>query len=175
MSTSASVGETLTHQKKLLGRHVSAETAAPPSLPRDFDGTRVELWKDFSFQLKAYLEMLEPDFANCMNFAASSQQPLTDKCYVRGLEGTLLDEARWVRMSQQLRYFLILLCSGPPLRIIQSADTQNGFELWRLLNRRYTVEPLVRQHGAPGRILKSSLSEIHFPDATARLDPETWS
>ena len=75
-------------------------------------------------------------------------------------------------MSQQLRYFLILLCSGPPLRIIQSADTQNGFELWRLLNRRYTVEPLVRQHGAPGRILESSLSEIHFPDATARLEAE---
>ena len=64
MSTSASVGESLTHQQTLLGLHVSAETAASPSLPRDFDGTRVELWKDFSLQLKAYLEMLEPDFVN---------------------------------------------------------------------------------------------------------------
>ena len=79
MSTSASVGETLTHQKKLRGLHVSAETAASLSLPRDFDGTRVELWKDLSFQLKAYLEMLEPDFVCCMNFATSPREPIADE------------------------------------------------------------------------------------------------
>ena len=66
-------------QKELLGLNVSADAASQLHnfaqelpLPRDFDGTRMEHWKNFSFQLKAYLEMLEPDFVNCMNFAAAS-------------------------------------------------------------------------------------------------------
>ena len=148
MSASLSVCESHT-QKELLGLRVSAEAAAQSRsfpgelpLPRDFDGTRKDQWKNFANELTAYLEMLEPDFVNCMNHAAASAEPVTAHNRVlEQLEARIPDE-RYFRMSEQLRYLLIILCSGPPLKIIQSSDTQNGFEIWRLLCRRLLMTQL---------------------------------
>ena len=109
--------------------------------------------------------MIEPDFSNCMNYAAASVDPVTDQCHVLEQAGVRVPDERYIRMSGQLRYLLIILGSGSPLRIIQSSDTQNGFEIWRLLCRHYTAEPVVSQHGTLGRILEPSLPEDHFHDA----------
>ena len=68
-------------------------------------------------------------------------------------------------MSRQLKSLLITLCNGPPLTIIQSTVTENGFEIWRLLCRRYSPDPVVSQYGALGQILEPSLPEAHFQDA----------
>ena len=123
-------------QKELLGLRVSAAAMAQPNnfarelpLPRDFDGTRMELWKDFSYELRAYLNMLEPDFTNYMNRAADSADPVTDQRYVLEQDGARIPDERGVRMSRQLKYLLIILCTGSPLKIIQASNTENGFEM----------------------------------------------
>ena len=74
-------------------------------------------------------------------------------------------DERGIRMSRQLKYLLITLCNGPPLTIIQTTETDNGFEIWRLLCRRYSPDPVVTQHGALAHILEPSLPEAHVQDA----------
>ena len=159
-------------QKELLGLQVSAEAAAQPHnfarelpLPRDFDGTRKEHWKNFSFELRAYLNVLEPDFVNYMSRAADSAAPVTDQRYVLEQDGARVPDERGIRMSWQLKYFLIILCSGPPLTIIQSSETEDGFEIWRLLCRRYSTDPVVSQQGALGKCLNH-----HFLELASKMD-----
>ena len=58
-------------------------------LPRGFDGSRPELWKDFDYKRKAYLNMQEPDFSSYMNIAAASLVQVTDERLL--LEVTVLE------------------------------------------------------------------------------------
>ena len=109
--------------------HGNFATALP--LPRGFGGTRPEQWKDFAYKLKAYMNMQEHDFTNYMNLAAASVEPVTDERHILEQDGRQTADERGVRMSRQLKYLLITLCSGPPLTIIQSADTETGFEVRR--------------------------------------------
>ena len=139
-------------------------------LPRGFDGSRPELWwKDFDYRLKAYLNMQEPGFSSYMSIAASSLVPVTDERLLLERDGERIPDERGIRMSRQLKYLLITLCNGPPLTIIQSTVTENGFEVWRLLCRRYSPGPVVSQYGALGQILEPSLPEAHFQDAFSSL------
>ena len=126
-------------------------------LPRGFDGTRPEQWNDFSYKLKAYLNMPESDFTNYMNLAAASVEPVTDQRHVLEQEGGgRVPDERGIRMSRQLKHLLITLCNGPPLTVIQSADTENGFEVWRPLCRHYSPDPVASQYGALGQTLALS-------------------
>ena len=62
-------------------------------LPRGFDGHHPELWKDFDYKLKAYLNMQEPEFSNYMNTAAASLVPVTDERLLLERDGErILDE-----------------------------------------------------------------------------------
>ena len=82
---------------------MAAQTAPNQSrvlpLPRGFDGTRPELWKDFALKLKAYLDMQEPDFSNYMNAATAVEAPLTDEVYTRDADGQRVLDERVIRMS----------------------------------------------------------------------------
>ena len=81
-------------------------------LPRGFDGTRPEQWKDFAYKLKAYLNMQEHDFSNYMNLASASAGPVTDERHVLEHDGRQVADERGIRMSRQLKYLLITLCNG---------------------------------------------------------------
>ena len=97
-----------------------------------------------------------------MNIAAASHVPVTDERLLLERDGERIPDERGIRMSRQLKYLLITLCNGPPLTIIQSTVTENGFELWRLLCRRCSQDTIVSQYGALGQILEPSLPEAHF-------------
>ena len=56
-------------------------------LPRGFDGTRPDQWKDFVYKLKAYLNMQEHDFTNYMNLAAASVEQVTDERHILEQDG----------------------------------------------------------------------------------------
>ena len=108
MSTSSSVCAAHT-QKELLGLHVSAEAAARPHnfpgelpLPRDFDGTRLDQWKNFASELTAYCDMLELSFSNCTRRAAASPGPVTDQRHVLEQDGLRVTDERHIRMSEPL-------------------------------------------------------------------------
>ena len=120
-------------------------------LPKGFDGTRPELWKEFSVKLKAYLDIQEPDFSNYMDAATLVDAPLTDEVYTRDADGQRILDERVVRVSRRLKYLLITLCTGPPLTIVTSTVTQNGFELWRLLSLRYAPDPVSSHYGTFNR------------------------
>ena len=108
--------------------------------------------------------MQEHDFANYMNLAAASAEPVTDERHILEQDGRQIADGCGIRMSRQLKYLLITLGNGHPLTTIQSADTENGFEVWRLLSRRYSADPVVSQYGALAQILEPLLPEAHFQD-----------
>ena len=110
-------------------------------------------------QAQGVLE-LDHDFSNIMNLASAAAEPVTDEYHVLEQDGP---DERCANMSRQLKYFLIRLCEGPSLEIIQSAETENGFEIWRLLCRRYSADLVASQHGVLGRGLESSFPETHPP------------
>ena len=80
-------------------------------LPRGFDGTRPDQWKDFAYKLKAYLNMQGPDFTNYMNLAAGSAEPVTGERHILEQDGRQVADERGTRVSRQLRYLLITLCN----------------------------------------------------------------
>ena len=129
-------------------------------LPKGFDGTRPELWKEFSAKLKAYLDVQEPDFSNYMDAATMVD---IDEVYTRDAD------ERVIRMSRRLKYLLITLCFGPPFTIVTSIVTQNGFELWRLLSLRYALDPISSHYGTLEQVLEPSLPEARFQDASCPL------
>ena len=77
-----------TTQNEPPGLHVSAVTALENDfvcslpLPRAFAGARPELWEDFTFNLKAYVNMLEHDFSNYMDLASAFAEQVTDERHV---------------------------------------------------------------------------------------------
>ena len=115
--------------------------------PRGFDGTRPELWKEFADKLTAYAGLQDHDFSNYMDAAARAAQPITDERHTRERQGEVVPGERAARRSRQLRYVLSTLCNGPPLTSITSTETLSGFELWRLLCRRDSPDPVASHYG----------------------------
>ena len=100
--------------------------------PKSFDGSQAK-FDDFAYKLRAYLAMSNPRFKEMMT-------------HVQDLE----IEPNWaaltiedLRLGAQLQNALNALCEGPAARIVQRDErSDNGFETWRLLWRRY--KPLKR-------------------------------
>ena len=141
-------------------------------LPRGFDGARPELWKDFAYKLKAYLDMHENDFSIYMDGAADSAEPITDLRHTVEHHGERVFGERVIRMSRQLKYVLTSLWNGPPLTITTSTETLNGFEPWRQLCRRYSPDPAVSHYGTLGQILEPSRPEAHVQDAVLHWEAD---
>ena len=117
--------------------------------------------------------MQEHDLTSYMNLAAASVEPVTDQRHVLEQEGLgRVPDESCVRMPRQRKYLLSTLCHGPPLTIIQSSDTESGFEVWRQLCRHYSTDPEVSQQRTLGRMSEPLLPDAHSQDASARWVPE---
>ena len=124
-------------------------------LPKGFDGTRPEEWKDFVLKLKSFLNMQEHDYGETMDTTSVDPHAVTDaRLVTRDENNALIVDIRRVRMSRYLKYLLILLCNGAPLTIIRSTATENGFEIWRQLCIRYAPDPIASHFGTLGHILE---------------------
>ena len=51
-------------------------------LPKGFDGTRPEEWKDFVLKLKSFLNIQEHDFGEIMDFTAIDRHVIADVRFV---------------------------------------------------------------------------------------------
>ena len=129
--------------------------------PRQFDG-RLEDYEEFSFKLKGYLSLQEPDFGRLMTRVETMEEAVTDAHCTEPGGGEVSE--RVFAMSRTLQYTLIMLCTGPALTIIRSVQTDNGFETWRQLHRRYSPNPMARQFGTLGQILEPVFNETTFLD-----------
>ncbi len=143
-----------------------AARGVPP--PKGLGGARQDLWADFSFKLTSYLRAQEPDYGELMDRAARDLDVITDERLARrnaAGEGVL--EERCVRMPRHLKYLLVLLCNGAPLTLIRTANTDNGFEIWRRLPQRYAPNQVASHFGILGHILEPVLPEARFQGALA--------
>ena len=148
------------------GTSRSSAGTKPFAPPRGFDG-RIEDWEDFSYKLKAYLSLQEPDFGDCMDKIETSADPVVDEdkfFWTRLEDGSNIVSERTMGMSRTLQYTLIMLCSGPALTIVKTAHTQNGFETWRLLSQRYAPRPMSKQYATLGHILRPSFGTNFLDD-----------
>ncbi len=116
--------------------------------------------------------MIEHDYSRLMDAATAQHLPVTDEQLTININGEDIRDQRKLWMSRHLKYLLILLCNGAPLTILRTAETENGFEIWRLLSLRHSPNPIANSFGMLGHILEPVLPEAHFQDAFAYWDAE---
>ena len=138
---------------------------APPS---KFSGKR-EDFEEFSFTLKAYLNLMEGTFGSTMLQAEETENDITDD-FFRNPDGSFNDKL--AQMATSLQFLLVTLCTGSASAFIRRDMSPNGFESWRRLHRRYVLPSRVKALGRLSTILEGSFKMDNFEDSLASWEEE---
>ena len=136
--------------------------------PPPFDGAESQ-WADWSFQMRAYLSLLDTSIGPGLDAAEAEE---------RNLDMNAFNEAAKAA-SRKIYYILTMTLRGPPLGILKSTPQQNGYLSWRTLFTRYEGSSAGRQHSLLSRILKPKTFREHplewEDDLTSwELDVSRW-
>ena len=71
----------------------------------------------------------------------------------------------WTQLSNELHYILVSTCDGPASTICRHSLQGNGFETWRLIHARRSIQLGTRSIGYPTRLLKPQLDEQKFQES----------
>ena len=115
--------------------------------PPVFEGDEAQ-WQEWSFQAKAFLSLINDVVGEGLDRAQTSPIPVV-------FDNPPTDtQVPHVQASRRVLYCLTMLLRGPPLGIVRSAPSGNGYEAWRLLCRRYDSDQAGRQHVLLKKILR---------------------
>ena len=128
--------------------------------PPRFGGSETE-WADWSFQARAYMDLLDNEIADALDQAEAAGRAVP----LHTLRAELQESSRKV-------YFVMaMLLHGPPLLLLRSVERGNGFEAWRRLRERYESATASRLHAMLQGILrpeqfgeKAAEFEIHLQE-----------
>ena len=114
--------------------------------PKVFSGTESE-FGEFRFKLRAYLDVVDENFAAEMEEAEGHGGPIA----VPAEEGT-------AKRGRALYALLAGLVSGRGMKILQSVVQRNGYEAWRRIVGEFAPRIVQRKLGALQRVLGAHLS-----------------
>ena len=122
-------------------------------------------WEEFSFQFKAYIEVLSPGVSDYLTQAETNVGPITGFHPTGSFTSEMLTQ-----LSREIRLLLSQMLSGEALLLIrQQTISTNGFELWRLLNSRFQLPKRVRAMGH-----FNSIYAFTFNDPSFQKDLTAW-
>ena len=135
---------------------------------REFTGLR-EDFDEFVFRLKAYLNLVDSNYAIHLTSLQDCTDEITDD-YFQDEFGDLRDDI--VQMSKQLHWFLVSLCSGSALTFLQCENTMNGFESFRKLCQKYRFPVRTKSVGRLTKILTPNFNMSTFEDSLSSWEDE---
>ena len=122
-------------------------------------------WEEFSFQFKAYIEVLPPGVSEYLTHAETNTGPITGFVPSGSFTTEMLTQ-----LSREIRLLLSQMLSGEALLLVrQQPLSANGFELWRLLNKRFQLPKRVRAMGH-----FNSIYAFTFKDPSFEKDLTAW-
>ena len=139
--------------------------------PSKFDGKR-EDFEEFSFTLKAYLNLMDKTFAGTMVQAESSDTEIGDAFFMLP-DGSA--NIKTLELATTLQWLLVTLCTGSASAFIRREQSPNGFESWRRLHRRYVLPSRVKALGRLSTILEGNFKMENFEDSLASWEEKSTS
>ncbi len=110
-------------------------------------------WEEFSFILKSYVGIMSTEMVTDMDVIEAN---LNTDMNNSGLP------APTESLSRTLFYILVMLTKAEPLALVRKAGTQQGYEAWRCLCRRYQPDTVGRHMGVLQGVLSPELSATNF-------------
>ena len=131
-------------------------------LPDKFDG-KMENWKDWSWQVKAYVSLFKVEALRVLEDAELASSPITDSALERlEADTTELVDTELVKFSRQLHYLLTQITSESARLVVRGNTELNGFESWRLLARRFSLPGTALDISLLTRVLEFKFRPDHF-------------
>eukprot|EP00438_Fugacium_kawagutii_P036589 Skav223941 [mRNA] locus=scaffold1465:245275:255192:+ [translate_table: standard] len=127
----------------------------------------VGLWI-FSFVLALFapLRLQDPEFPRLLEASQAAQQELTE-AQLRAAATTIEEGEKHVRLSNDLKYILVSVTTGPAATVVRQFQRTIGFEIYRQLTLRFAIPTGPRSIGFLTKVLKPTLDPNNFEESFA--------
>ena len=126
-----------------------------------FKGEEAE-WQDWSLKFRAVVKEANLEIFDCLKWAEAENDPIDEEL----IEEEKGEQAK--KFSTTVYNRLVHHLHGPALVIHQMVKDENGFEVWRLLNKRFCPNTpmrglqLMMRVMAPGKIVKGNDIQMYI-------------
>ena len=123
-------------------------------------------FEEWQFKFTAFLGLQDPDFPRLLEASQAAQQELTES-QLRSAATTIEEGEKHVRLSNDLKYILVSVTTGPAATVIRQFQRAIGFEMYRQLTVRFAIPTGPRSIGFLTKVIKPTLDPNNFEESFA--------